>query len=161
MIELIVSMAITAIVLAMIVVIINTAANSYKHTNEKVNLQLEAQIAISQLSTIAMEASNITISDQPALGDVKYLIKGPKECYAIYYRADRSRLYLISATTIEAADLTDPVLSEATENQYLMAEYVSRFHIELIDNTANISLEFALGESEYTENKKVKLRNAK
>lgn len=161
LIELIISMAITAIVLVMIVLFINTAANSFKHTNEDVNLQLEAQMAVNQLSTILMEAGSITPSAGAVAPDVKYLLEGPSQCYAVYYKADRDRLYLISAGTTAEADVVDPAATQDTENQYLMAEYVSGFTINTTGNTAKISLEFTLGDSTYRTDRNVSLRNAK
>lgn len=161
LIELIISMAITAIVLVMIVIFINSAANSFQHTNEDVNLQLEAQIAINQLSAILMEASDITNPAIDVSPDVKYLMDGPIQCYAIYYIADKKRLYLIPAASTTVADTINPVASADTENQYLMAEYISGFMIEDNGKTAKISIDFSLGGSTYQTSKNVSLRNAR
>ena len=160
--ELVISMAITAIVFSMLILIINTAAGSFKRTNENVNLQLEAQITVNQLSTILMEASKVT-PGSAVEPDVKYLLSGSPNCYAIYFIKGENRLYLISAGSIEEADGINPVLNEDTENQYLMAEYVKSFTITMDGTTptAKLTMEFELGDQTFTTSKNINLRNMK
>ena len=165
LVELIISMAITAIVLSMIALIISTAAKSFKSTNEDVNLQMEAQVTINQLSTILMEASEIT-TGSAILPDKKYLIKGSVDstCYAVYLKTDTNRLYLIPADGIngeDIADSIDPTETTETEYLYLMAEYVTDINIETNKKSPRIVIDFKLGDSTYTASKKVTLRNAK
>lgn len=159
LIELVISLAITAIVLTMLIVIINTAANSYKRTNEDVNLQLEAQMAINQLNTIIMEASNITkISEADPL---KYRIECSTDDYVIYYKEDGEKLYLISQSQSEDYDTLDPSGDRDTEYLYLLAEYVKSFQLDMTGKTAKITMEFELGDQTFKTSKNVSLRNKK
>jgi len=161
LIELVISMAITAIVLSMIIFIISVAANSFRRTNENVNLQLEAQRTINQLSALAMETSDINKSDKLADPDVRYLLKGTtgSYSYAITFIKAKNKLYLVQKDTVEEANVVNPL---DNENEYLLAEYVDKFEIAFEDKkTANISITFKLGDEEYPISKKVKLRNAK
>jgi prepilin-type N-terminal cleavage/methylation domain-containing protein len=160
LIELIVSIAITAIVLSMIVLIINVAANSFRRTNENVNLQLEAQITINQLSALAMEASSIASSTKLSTPDIRYLLKGSSDSdsYAVTFIKAKNRLYLVQKDEAEQADDVTP---EDDEYEYLLAEHVDQFDIAFEDTkTAYISITFKLGDEEYQISKKVKLRNA-
>lgn len=155
LVELIISMAITAIVLSMIVMIISVASKSFTHTNENVSLQMEAQVAINQISTLVMEASAITVSDKP---DGRYLLAGnPSPCYGLVLRDNK--LYLIQADTIAEVDNIE--LIEITDEKNLMAEYVESIDIIINNKSANISLLFKLGDTDYSISKKVKLRNVK
>jgi type II secretory pathway component PulJ len=158
--ELVISMAITAIVLSMLILIINTAAGSFKRTNENVNLQLEAQITVNQLSTILMEASGIS-TGSAAAPDVKYLLSGSPYCYAVYFIKDENKLYLISAGLTDDADRVTRTETIASEAQYLLAEYVKSFDISLEGKTAKLKIEFELGDQTLTATKNVKLRNMK
>jgi hypothetical protein len=156
-------MAITAIVIAMIAVIISVASKSFKHTNEEVNLQMEAQTAINQLSTILMEASEIT-TGTAAAPDKKYLIKASdgSNAYAIYLIKAQQRLYLIPAEDEDTdVDAINPIESADTQYQYLFAEYVDDIGIETDTNSPRVVIDFVLGDSTYTVNKKVALRNAR
>ena len=164
LIELIISMAITAIVLSMLMLLISTAANSFRRTNENVNLQLEAQVAINQISNLAMEASKIELSTNATAPDVKYLLKAfdDSNSYAIYYIAAKKKLYLIQSTPVLDADLVNPIATIDEEYSFLMAEYVDSISIDTTSvKTAVIKLDFALGNTQYAISKKVKLRNAK
>jgi hypothetical protein len=163
--ELVISMAITAIVLSMIIMIINTATHGFKNTNEDVNLQMEAQIAMNQLSSLLMEASEkidpVRILTAP---DAKYIFKcRTDEYYSIIFKQDKNRLYLVQKSTAGEADNVDPFASTDLENQYLLAKYVSSFAIDLSTGgkSAQISIDFKLGDENYTVSKKVRLRNVK
>lgn len=161
--ELVISLAIMTIVLTMIAIMINSATRSFKRTNENVNLQLEAQLALNQLSTITMEASSITASSNLTdAGDVKYLLPCPEsKAYAVFYRKAKNCIYLIQASDVDEADGINPTASQDLEYQYLMAEYVSGFSIEMNENTAKIIIDFTLGEQSNKVSKVVKLRNKK
>jgi prepilin-type N-terminal cleavage/methylation domain-containing protein len=52
--ELIIAMMIAAIILSMIFLFINSASKGFRKTNDNVNLQIEAQTIINQLSNLVM-----------------------------------------------------------------------------------------------------------
>lgn len=160
MVELIITLGITAIVLTMIAIVISTAAKSFRHTNNNTLLQKEAQITLNQLGTILMEAEFIT-NGTAVSTDTKYLIQGTEDnkYYAIYLKADKNRLYLIPAEDITVADSINPTEDEDTEYQYLLAEYVDSLSIETETNSTNIVIKFVLGASSYTEQKRITMRN--
>lgn len=160
LIELIISMAITAIILSMIIMLISGASHSFRRTNDEVNLQMEAQIAINQLSAIAMGATKIDeVPSTPS--DKKYIINGiaGKESYGVVYIDSVHKLYLIQKTpTVTVADL-----ATVTDENNLLAEYVTSLEINnpTGSKTATISISFKLGEDTYSISKKVKIRNIK
>lgn len=161
LVELIISMAIAAIVFSIIAIMINTAAKGFKRSNEDVNLQMEAQIAINQLSTIVMGASGDITSNTTVLPDKKFLISynTGSDSYALYLKVDTDKLYLIPAANITAADGIDPTASVENENKYLMAEYVDDISIETGTKSPKIYIKFVLGDSSFTMTKKVTIRN--
>lgn len=162
LIELIISMAISAIILSMIIMIISSASKSFRRTNDEVNLQLEAQTTINQLSNLAMEASKIekSLNIPPPIED-KYIITSLPKSYAILFIKDVQRLYLIDEDTPSAADAAAYSDTEDFRAKYLMAEYVDEFTISGYGtNKITINITFKLGSDIYKVNKKIKLRNA-
>jgi type II secretory pathway component PulJ len=163
LVELIITIAIAAIVLSMIAIMINSAANSFRNTNEDVDLQMEAQITMNQLSTCIMEAKSVSVSASGVTTpDLKYIIDDITTYQVVYYLADKERLYLISADTLPDAEAVNRSEVLAGEDQYLMAEYVTGISIDNSDvKTADTVIIFGLGDQTYTTEKKIKLRNAK
>lgn len=177
LVELIISIAIAAIVLSMVALMINSAANSFKRTNEDVDIQMESQIAMNQLSTYIMEATAKVKEDgsieEPAIEEVndvtevtapdvmyklRYSSAGSVTYIFLYFISDKNRLYLI--TDNPASINKEFILGK--EDEYLMTEHVTGF---TIDNSktksAKITINFGLGKQTYTAEKNIKLRNAK
>lgn len=168
LVELIVCIAISAIILTMIALIIKTASNSFRRTNEDVNLQMESQIAMNQLSTYIMEASGVYPDrDGVTDDDKKYVIKYVSQedgiatttYHVLYYINDLNCLYLITDT--DPAEVTlDSVKNH--EAEYLMAEHVTDISIDNSDGTKAVTtLTFGLGDQDYTVRQTIRLRNAK
>lgn len=146
-------MAITAIILSMILMLISGASHSFRRTNDEVNLQMEAQVAINQLSTLAMEAKDIGDNSDPSSEDTKYIIQNiDGTFYGVVFIKSDKKLYLINPL-LSASDL------DAADKYNLLAEYVSTFKITLAGKNATIDILFALGDEEYPVNRKVKIRN--
>jgi type II secretory pathway pseudopilin PulG len=156
LIELIISMAISAIVLSMIMIIISIASKSFRRTNDEVNLQLEAQTTINQLSNLIMEAGRLEKSaNKPSSADKKYIISTGLKCYALLLMKDDMRLYLMEGNTKEEADM-----AAYSPEANLMGEYLKDIDIsDLQSNKVTIDLTFQLGEDEYEISRTVKLRN--
>jgi type II secretory pathway pseudopilin PulG len=156
LVELIISMAISAIVLSMIMIIISIASKSFRRTNDEVNLQLEAQTTMNQLSNLIMEAGRIEESaNKPSSADKKYMISTGSKCYALLLIKDDMRLYLMEGNTKEEAD-TAAYSPEAN----LMGEYIKDINISGLQlKKVTIDLTFTLGEDEYDISRTVKLRN--
>lgn len=163
LVELIITIAITAIVFSMIVMIIVTASHGVRRTNENVNLQMEAQSAVSQLSVLTMEASNVVASTTTLYPDRRYLVTTPDYYYAFSFDASESKLYLIQVDNLPAYSITsvDTPAVTPTDEENLLAEYVKDFTINLSGKTAVIDLELEMGDQSYQITKKVKLRNKK
>lgn len=164
LVELIIAMAVAAIVLSMIMYFIFGAAKSYQRTSDEVNLQLEAQTAINQISNIILEAREMEVYPydgliNPLTGELRYTFHcNNNEFFTfIFVEADRI-LYQVQTTGFAEA-------RNATYNkqEHLLAEYVKQLTITRIDRnmSAEIELELALGSEEYQVSKLVKMRNAK
>ncbi|HKL79081.1 MAG TPA: type II secretion system protein [Mobilitalea sp.] len=157
LIELIIAMAIVAIVLSMIMFLINVSSNSFRRTSDEVNLQMESQTAINQISNLAMEAIEVK---QVAIGNItRNIFKyGDTEFYTIVFDSAEMELYQVATADVEEAKV-------ATYNkaEHLLAEYVESFVINIAPDakSVNIILTSSLGEDTFTVSKKVKLRNAK
>lgn len=136
--ELIISMAVSAIVVLMIITFISGALRIFQTTNNDVNLQMEAQTALNQLTKIIMEAGSIPASvNMPEGNEIRYRICNEDAIgsdYAIIYKKDVKKLYLVS---IEDTVTIDSNISYTDEDN-LLAEYVADFSIsELSSDSKN------------------------
>lgn len=156
LIELVIAMAIAAIILSMLMFFISGAANSFRIASDDVNLQMEAQTTINQLTNLAMEAE--TMTSHTNMADVRYIFRySDTEYYAVVFNNSENILYLIKESTEDLANTAATVM-----NQHFMAEYVSSLVMDLSPNgkTVTINLELTLGQDSYQMSKKVKMRNA-
>lgn len=161
--ELIISMAISTIVVLMIIAFISGAFRVFRRTNDEVNLQMEAQTTLNQIANVMMEAKKIDKMDLPD-NETRYCIdidleSDPGSGYALIYKKNDKKLYLVSI------DHNSNYLSVLTdENKNLLAEYAEQFSIT--EDAANpkvkiINIQFQIGGDgvPVTVTKKVKLRN--
>ena len=160
--ELIITLGLASIVITMLILIISTAAKSYRNSNNKTSLQKEALITMNQLSSILMEAEEVSEGSATA-PDVNYLIKGSADsvCYSLYFQADKKRLFLISAATTEEADRINPTLDEDLWQLYLLADHVDSIRMDTSSNTVDLIITYVKGNSEYSVQKKINMRNKK
>lgn len=63
LVELMISMAISVIVIASIAYFMNYSSKNYKSANDEVILQTEAQAILNQLNDLIIEASNVKFDD--------------------------------------------------------------------------------------------------
>lgn len=163
LVELIIAMAVAAIVLSMIMYFIFGATKSFQRTSEEVNLQLEAQTAINQINNIIMEAEEMEIYPpdgliDPVTGDIRYTFHcNNNEFYTFIYVEADMLLYQAQTTGfVESRTVT------YNKQEHLLAEYVERFEITKIDRnkSAKIEMILGLGSEKYQVSKLVKMRNA-
>lgn len=160
--ELIITIGIAAVLITMLALIISTAAKSYRNSNNKSSLQKEALITMNQLAAILMEAEAISTGSAVA-PDKNYLLKGSADSpsYSVYFQAENNRLFLISADTIEEADSIDPTIGENLWQRYLLADYVDSIRMDTSSNTVDLIITYVKGNSEYSVQKKINMRNKK
>ncbi len=154
--ELILAMAISVIVVMMIIAFISGALRVFRKTNNEVNLQMEAQTTMNQLTGLLMEASRITgpVTDPD---EDRYHIENSSEYgLAVIWDKENGRLYLV-----ELGSGDDYETVAFTEQENLLAEYVSRFSMPQKDGALyGIELELQIDERDmYELNNKVELRN--
>jgi prepilin-type N-terminal cleavage/methylation domain-containing protein len=161
--ELVIAMAISAIVIMMIVSFISAAFRVFRKTNDEVNLQMEAQTTINQLTNILMEAKKVEKSNKISTTMNWYLIDnidlaGYNDYAIIFDHNDNvHKLYLVE---LNPGDTYDAVAY--TDQQNLLTEYVDEFTITPVDGKDNIQsiyLKLTLGNEDYELTKQVKLRN--
>lgn len=163
MIELVLAVAIAAIVLSMIMLFISRSADGFRHTSETVNLQMEAQTAINHLSNLAMEA--VELNFYTTLEDKRFTFRFVRkdasyheyeEYITIIYGIASRKLYHVSVTDYDQAKTVIPVMKN-----HFLADYIEDLRIENSPDNKSLTiyLVLSLGEDKYELNKKVKLRN--
>lgn len=157
LIELVIALGIAAIVLSMIMLFLNGATRSFRHTSNEVNLQMESQTIMNQLSNLAMEAMDLeAYMDSP--GELRYTFQyGIYDCYTIILDTDKGRLYQVPTTDFEQAKL----VSYTTEEHFL-AEYVEDLQITETPNGKSVIIDLTLSLGDrFSMTKKVNFRNDK
>lgn len=157
LIELVIAMAIAAIVLSMIMLFISGAAKSFRRSSDEVNLQMEAQTTINQISKIAMEARDLDIYS--ATGDKRFTFEcNHNEFYTFIFVPTEMMVYQVQTT-----DFIQAQSATYSMQQHFLAEYVKS--LDITENTENksatIKLELSLGSEEYTLSKTIRMRNAR
>lgn len=170
LVELIICIAISAIIITMIAVMINTASKSFRRTSEDVNLSMEAQITMNQLSTYIMEASDVYENSEGVTDeDKKYVLMYEKyetsegatvttTYHVLYYRAALDCLYIITYTDPATVDRSTVQDNEA---EYLLAEYITGIDISKDAAKVNVQINLGLRDRTYSTSKTITLRNAK
>lgn len=161
MIELVIALMIAAIVISIILFFLNTASKGFQLTNDDVNLQMEAQIIINQLSNLAMEAKEM--EEYSDTEEKRFIFK-----YDSYERDDIEEYYTSiifrgnSLYQLSSEDEHEAREGLCSEERHMLAEYIKNLHIEESSNGAVvIELALELGKDSVSKSKKVKLRNAR
>jgi Type II secretory pathway, component PulJ len=161
--ELIISMTISAIVVFMIITFISAAFRVFRKTNDDVNLQMEAQTAMNQIVNIAMEAKEI--SEPYSIGNIArykidHLNVTGNSDYALIYDGNQQKLYLV---TLSAASTDEYKTVIYSEKDNLLAEYVAEFLVKDAqagkDSTKRIAIKLQLGSNDFLSTQTVCLRN--
>ncbi|NLO10155.1 MAG: hypothetical protein GX129_09875 [Clostridiales bacterium] len=158
MIELVIALMISAIIILMIMFFLNNASRGFRLTNDEVNLQMEAQTILNQLSNLAMEALDmeaLKMEDYPSLqGEKRFIFKYKEDEYYTIILND-SYLYQVFTDNLEEARLP----SIYSKEQNLLAEYVEDLIIKPFNKSVTIDLTLSLGTDKERLRKKVKFRN--
>jgi len=161
MVEMVITLAITAILLTMLAIAISAAIKSTRNTNNDAIVQNEAQVALNQLTYVLMEAEAIE-AGTIITPDKKYLVRSYEDnvSYVIYLKADEGCLYLLPLEELALDDSTY-LENENMDNRYkyLLAKYVHDFNIEKNSNCVNLTISFVLDDIRFTGQKTITMRN--
>lgn len=150
LVELMISMAISAIIIGSLVIFMNVSSKSYKAASEEVSLQMEAQTILNQLENIIMESCNVKFSSNKL---------------KIYQ--NETDYILITFDSVNQELLFEKVSSGSGTpvERYLFGQYVKDFQVidtgnNNLSDTIEISILLENNSQSYSiDNKKVKIRN--
>jgi prepilin-type N-terminal cleavage/methylation domain-containing protein len=177
LVELVISMAILAIVGGAITLLMQSGSRSYSNTKAELDLQMESQTLMAQLSTMIME-SNCVYYDDANKALVLYQIKtlkmpkatvsvsgGSKSKYEeikvvkdqklIKFR--NGKLYLEEHDAMTAVPPTGSALSYKPEE--LFADYMNSFKADIDGSKVTVSFEMKSGKKTYKIDETTKIRN--
>lgn len=173
LVELVIAMMISAIVILMIMFFLNNASRSFRITNDNVNLQMEAQTIINQLSNLVMEAEYMENEGGEAV-DSHMKVYTDSEGKIRYIFKHINRQSGIEEIEYNAIVLSEGCMYQIMEDdwlgvketsiikeEHLLAEYVDSLIIIPNNKSVTINLELALGTDSAQLKKKVKFRNAR
>lgn len=168
LVELIVTIAIVAIVSVGIASFLITSYNQYHSQNSNINLQYEAQLAMNQLEDMILNASNgvsfdeasktLTIYNQTEKTQADGTVVYENVISVVAWDSSTNQLKL-SRYLYDPAGGSRTVISE----DQLMADYVSAFSVKLDEletrHLVDVTLGFALDAKQYTATKEITIRN--
>ncbi len=178
LVELIISMAILAIVGGAITLLMQSGSHSYSSTKAELDLQMESQTLMSQMSTMIMEANNVCydpakkvlILNQVELsktalpmasgevGKPKYQTnKTLKDMKLIKYDSASRKLYMQESNS----DIWNVVSSGAISysEDELFADYINAFDVEVKGNNVRVSFQMKSSNRTYKVDETTKVRN--
>jgi prepilin-type N-terminal cleavage/methylation domain-containing protein len=177
LIELIIAMAVAAILIAAVGYFLLVGSKAYESAKYEVDLQAEAQILMNQIKDSVLECNAIDNYDSTQNGfTLYYITENPsavtesekkmitrKESF--WLDTSEKKLYYKKQTRATA---TEPVLTGVADysgftgtdkQQYFMGQYVASMDVTLTGSVASISLRLEDGDRSYELADSVKLRN--
>ncbi len=168
LVELIVTFAILAVVMIMVGAIIGMSSGTYKSISDDLNLQYEAQLAMSQIQEFVIDCSAYAATADDGSNDVLFLFNSSSEgegmlCdgykLALSTYDDTLMLYTRSGFTTYL-DPADPSMYQFEEESgQPMSRNVKMFTAELNDKAVNITIYYELGRESYTGGQTIAFRN--
>ncbi len=160
LVELMIAIAISSIVLASVAMLMGSVSRNYKAANEKVSLQMEAQLIINQMNQMIMESTNVMlpgekITDTEAVPSNSWMIFQNDKGYIITITFDSVNHELLF-TKEERGAVNTPT-------NELFGQYVKNFSVTR-SGTTGVTFEITLileqgGNSFTIQNSRVKIRN--
>jgi prepilin-type N-terminal cleavage/methylation domain-containing protein len=165
LVELMLAIAISAIVLSMVSFLLTYSANSMKRTKAEVNLQTDAKDIVRHISGTSMEASNAEWpeNDKPLLIIYNDKAVDPERKIMAYWQKG-DKLYFASKEVISpAADIAYDLLPESDD--YLLGEHIVSFEGSIEENQSNnkkmilAGIKLENGEIDFVCNERIYIRN--
>ncbi len=179
LVELIIAIAILAIVTLAVCGFIVVGSRSYTSANTDIMLQQEAQLALNQISDVIIDTTDsinygngtelvLKDSEFSSEPDEKILVvvnkKGSNndnDSYRFEWSKDSETIYFNTSDTVIDDTHTEPVFDNA--NRAILAQHVKELHIDISQFEENrvvmISMTFQNGNKEYTTSNNVTVRN--
>jgi prepilin-type N-terminal cleavage/methylation domain-containing protein len=150
LVELMISMAISAILIGSLAIFMNVSSKSYKAASEEISLQMEAQTILNQLENMIMESCNVKFS----ANELK-IYQNKTDYISITFDSVNQELMFEKVSSG----------SGTTAERYLFGQYVKNFQVidtgnNNLNDTIEISIMLENNNNIYSiDNKKVKIRN--
>lgn len=179
LVELIIAIAILAIVTLAVCGFIVVGSRSYTSANTDIMLQQEAQLALNQISDVIIDTTDsisygngtelvLKDSEFSSEPDEKILVvvnkKGSNndnDSYRFEWSKDSETIYFNTSDTVIDDTNPEPVFDDA--NRAILAQHVKELHIDISQFEENrvvmISMTFRNGNKEYTTSNNVTVRN--
>jgi prepilin-type N-terminal cleavage/methylation domain-containing protein len=177
LIELIIAMAVAAILIAAVGYFLLVGSKAYESAKYEVDLQAEAQILMNQIKDCVLECNALDNYDSIQNGfTLYYITENPsaatesekkmitrKETF--WLDISEKKLYYKKETR---DSVTEPVLTGTADysgfagtdkQQYFMGQYVAALNVTMADNVANVSLRLEDGDRSYELKDSIKIRN--
>lgn len=162
--EMIVAIAILAVIGTGVTSLLVSGANNYKKQRQDIDLQYEAQLTINQLQDMIISTTKALNFDVNGDSSEKtFTISDKSSCYEIVWKKSDNRLYYTKYTLSQDASGVVSKTADASADNVLMTQYIDSFDIDLSDavsrNVVKFNLNFVKDDKSYHTTHNVTLRN--
>jgi prepilin-type N-terminal cleavage/methylation domain-containing protein len=183
LVELIISMAVLAVVALSVMMMMKTGSNSYSNAKADLDLQMESQTLLAQINTMILEANKVVYDDTdpanpvlalyqietekvavpvPSDGTVskkEYTVnKTLKDVKLIKMNSSEGKLYLQESST----DITLPASGGALSysDEELFSDYMDSFSASVDGSAVTVTIGMKEAKQKYTASSTTKIRNS-
>ena len=163
LVELIVTMVISAIVMTIVISFLATNSKSYQVAGDTVRLQMESQSVMNQLYDLVVESNWVELVEIN-LNEKALIIYNQTKIDIVYLDLYERQLYYIPDCT--EAEAMNPTAITYTEEENLMAEYIEDLRMDPTDETTllqkkqlSLRVDFRIDADSFSVERNIKLRN--
>lgn len=174
LVELILTMAISAIIIGGIILFMSSSSRGYQREEREISLQIEAQTIMNQLANMVMEGNNILFDNTLPNGSRLYIYHTDNDTSTfdkmevIWLDTIDQRLYLYHVNSnADLAAMETEITTRTNLSDNLLGEYVNQITVSpssLVydrkgSSTVTISLDMSYHDRTYQAEQSIKLRN--
>lgn len=163
LVELVITMVISAVVMTIVISFLATNSKSYQIAGNMVKLQMESQSVMNQLYDLVVESNWVELVEIDA-NEKALMIYNQTGLDIVYLDKSDKQLYYIPDCTEE--DAVNPAALSYTEEENLMADYIEDIHMDPTDGMTllqkkqlSLRVDFQIDTDRFSVERNIKLRN--
>ena len=174
LVELIIAIAILAVVSAIILTFMNTSSNIFRRTSADVDIQTEAQMVANSISDLVIDCERTVLEEKVSLAGVpgvsdartydksnSFVVLNDENKYYIFYDDKADKIFYLESIYNKSSKAWSPYVGS---NAQLLAQNVTSFNYDLSELTTKkrlflFNLDYTVGPKTFSGNYKVHMRN--
>lgn len=175
LVELIIAIAILAVVSGIILTFMNTSSNIFRRSSADVDIQTEAQMVANSISDLVIDCERtvreekVSLADVPGVTDARtydksnsFVVLNDENKYYIFYDDKADKIFYLESIYNTSTKAWSPYVGS---NAQLLAQNVTSFNYDLSELTTkkrlfSFNLDYTVGPKTFSGNYKVHMRNS-